>query len=158
MLLTLVCLGERVKQLLFQLSASLSLDYIGVCLLFYLRLECVYLCSVSQGLEFICLRLLSIAFGLCLLCALFHWVWTLWAWVSSTDFGLCLFCFPKPENVAVHGLLIELTSDWDCLVVSMREFLYKNWPFAHSLHHQSSFYWQVPGASCAEINDSCRRA
>lgn len=56
----------RVGQLLFRVSASLSLDYICLCLLSYLCLECVYLCSVSQSLEFICLSLLSTAFGLCL--------------------------------------------------------------------------------------------
>lgn len=56
----------RVRLLLFHVSASLSLDYICLCLLSYLCLECVYLCSVSQSLEFICLSLLSTAFGLCL--------------------------------------------------------------------------------------------
>lgn len=28
----------------------------------------------------------------------------LWAQVCSTAFGLCLFCFPEPGNVAVHSL------------------------------------------------------
>lgn len=94
----------RVRQLLFHLSASLSLDYICLCLLFYLCLECVYLCSVSQSVGFICLSLLSIAFGPCLHWALFHSVWTSWAQVCSTAFGLCLFCIPVPAHAAGRGL------------------------------------------------------
>lgn len=68
----------RVRQLLFHLSASLSFNCICLCLLFYLCLECAYLCSVSQSLGFICPSLLSTAFGLCLHWALSHSVWTSW--------------------------------------------------------------------------------
>lgn len=83
----------RVRQLLFHVSASLSLDYICLCLLSYLCLECIYLCSVSQSLEFICLSLLSTAFGLCLHWALFHSAWTYGPRIVPQHLGRVCFAF-----------------------------------------------------------------
>lgn len=39
----------------------------------------------------------------------------LWAQVCSTAFGLCLFCFPEPGNVAVHSLPQSVCLSVPCL-------------------------------------------
>lgn len=120
------------RRLLFQLSASLSLDSICVCLLFYLCLE-------------VCLSVLCfIRSGVYLPAFAFHCLWTMFAlcsvWLSLDFMGLSFF-------QSFEALFVLLSKAWECgsmwlahcleewlrcLAVSVRAFLYTADPSPNS--------------------------